>query len=188
MKKKYKIFEDTPFTIKDKYGIDPKTIDSALTEAIRFVDNQTATAAKTQSSAAMLVTVLSAIMAAAIGILMTHPSAFWHCITLLALSLIPMFILIFGTMFRRTIFYSGDTPSHYITRETLKWVEEMQNGYTALDRSSLLKLLHLEELQFRIIQNNEIQESITLWYRVALLFMAVSYTAAFVALVLLRII
>lgn len=186
--KNFKVFKEVPFTIEDKYGVDPATIDSALAEATRYVDNQTATAARTQSSAATLISVLSAIMAAAIGILMTHPSAFWYCITLLGLSLIPMFILLFGTKFRRTVFYSGDTPSHYITREDLKWIEEIRQGYTTLDRSSLLKLRHLEELQFRIIQNNEIQESIVRWYRIALLFMAVSYTAAFAVLVLLQVI
>lgn len=182
-----KEYKPTLFEIEDKYEIDPEAIDDALTEANRYIDNQVATTSKTQASASTLVSILSAIIAATIGILLTCPASMPYCTVLLGISILPMFALLFGTMFRKTVFYAGDPPTHFLDSNTLKWAESHQNEI-ALTVPYILKLLHLEELQFRILRNDELQESITFWYRLALLFMAESYTAAFVTLVILLLI
>ncbi len=182
-----KIFQKIPFKIEDKYDCDPDAINTALQEGTRYLDNQVSSIEGARRHASMLVTVLSAIIAALIGILLTRPETTPYCISLIGLSLIPMFILILGLFFRRTVYHSGDSPSHYMETESVKWTREMK-GFTELKQDALLKLMHLEEIQFRIMQNEKLQESLVRYYRLALLLMLTTYSAAFVVIAVLQII
>ena len=50
--------------------------------------------------------------------------------------------------------------------------------YTTLDQEHLIKLLHIRELQFRIMDNKKTQESLVIYYRLALIVMIASYIVA----------
>lgn len=172
-----KKFQDIEFPVKDKYECEPGAIDETLAEATIYLDNQVSSISRTRQSASTLITILSAIIAAIAGILITSPDTTIHCLVLVLISLIPLCILLFGIFFRRTIYFSGDSPSHFLDPDTLEWTREMAT-YTTLDQAHLIKLLHIRELQFRIMDNKKTQESLVIYYRLALIVMIASYIVA----------
>lgn len=180
-----KKFQDIKFIVKDKLECSSMTIDTALTEATRYLDNQVMSISNTRQSSSMLITILSAIIAAIIGILVTTPSATIYCLALFVISLIPLCILLLGIFFKRTIYYSGDSPSHYMDQAMILWTEAMSES-THLDQNDLLKLAHLEELQFRIMENKKTQESLVRYYRLALITMIALYLVAIVIFAILH--
>lgn len=172
-------FKDVPFSTEDKYGCDPATIDTALSEATRYLDNQVASIANTRQSAALLVSILSAVLAALAGVALTIPESLTYCMLFFVSSIIPLSILLSSVFYKKTIYFSGDSPSHYMTPEYIQWAQSMKE-HTSLGEDSLLKLAHLDELQFRIMKNKETKESLVRYYRLALMLMMYLYTLSFV--------
>ena len=115
-----KRFQDIEFSVKDKYECEPGAIDETLAEATIYLDNQVSSISRTRQSASTLITILSAIIAAIAGILITSPDTTIHCLVLVLISLIPLCILLFGIFFRRTIYFSGDSPSHFLDPATFR--------------------------------------------------------------------
>ena len=167
--------KNTPFNIEDKYDCHPEDINTALSEATLYLDNQVASISATRQHATMLITVLSAVMAACVGIIFLHPESMTHCLTLLLLSLIPLSILIRGIFYNRRVFHSGCTPANFLLSSKLTWAKSVTGN---LDEASLLKLLHLKELQYRILMNKETHGSLVRYYRTALIIMLSTYWIA----------
>ena len=71
--------------------------------------------------------------------------------------------IIHGTMFRKTVFFPGDSPSHIFSDKSLQALKDFDDV-----RTRYIKGWHLEEIQFRIMQNKKEQLHEVTVYRRAL--------------------
>ena len=179
-----------PLNLEDYIRLDRNVIASAVERADRFLGNLYESILKTRQYASMMIAVFSAVLAALVGCIFANPET--QLIVPLIIGLLanvaPIFLLVKGLFYKRTLQFSGAKADSYLRKEAMEWIRSMKEWDEALyDEEKYFNLLHLQDLHYWTYQNRETQKSHVLWYRRALYCAVASYSlwiAALIAFVL----
>ena len=170
MEEKIKYFVEEPFDVRKIEKLDIDAINAGIEQASKCVEYQYKTIYSVRDNCKMILSWLIGAMMALIGAMMaTAASAapnmalfITSAYELLFAFAIAVFIL-HGAMFKKTVYYPGDSPSHLFSDARMEALEKFEPV-----RTKYLTGWFLEELQFRIMQNKEEQMREVLVYRRAL--------------------
>ncbi len=170
MEDKIKYFEEVPFDVRKIEKLDIDAIDAGIEQASKCVEYQYKTIYSVRDNCKMILSWLIGAMMALTGAMMATAAAETPNMAIFITSTyeivfafaIGVFIL-HGAMFRKTVYFPGDSPSHLFSDS---WMKALENFEPV--RTKYLKGWFLEDLQFRIMQNKEEQMREVLVYRRAL--------------------
>lgn len=170
MEEKNIYFEDVPFERGKVDSLDMDAVNTGIDLGNRCLEYQYKTIYSIRDNCKMLLGWLIGAMMALTGALTaTVVSETPDLIILISAGyeLIFAFLIaatiIHGTMFRKTVFFPGDSPSHIFSDKSLQALKDFDDV-----RTRYIKGWHLEEIQFRIMQNKKEQLHEVTVYRRAL--------------------
>lgn len=171
MKNDFKEFQDRPFDCKKIEQLDKEAIDTGIEEGSKWLSYQYTSIKSVESNLKMILGWLVGAMMALIGTLVitgTSGTLRMSVIITAAYELISAFCLAiyitFKGLYKYTIFFPGDTPSHLFRDKVLLTLSKFDNVKT-----KYIKGWYLDELQFRILENNKVQSKKVSVYRLSLL-------------------
>ena len=169
MKEKVKYFVETPFDVRRLEAIDIGAIDTALDQGTEYLRHQYVNIIHVRDNCKMILSWLIGAMMALAGTIVAALTADIPNIMLLIVSgyelLFATMIAIsvmYGAMYRRTVFLPGASPSYLISEDIIKALD----GFP--DKTKYIRGWQLQEVQFRIMYNDREQMHEVKVYRRAL--------------------
>lgn len=158
----------SPLNIEAFVTLHRDVIDTAVQEARRHFENLYDSIMRTRQYSTMILTLLSAVLAALIGSIFANPQTPLMIPLVMGViaNIIPICIFIRGLFYRRKIQWSGASPDYYLSEKNLEWVRQMKEWNPDIyDEYKYFQLLYLDGLHYNIYLDREIQKDLTLWYR-----------------------
>lgn len=171
MKENYECFVDGPFDCRKIEKLDIDAIDAGIEEGKQLLSYQYDSIMHTNANCRMILSWIIGAMMALTGAMMASALSETPDIAVMVISgyeLIFAFVIaviIIGRgMYMTTTFFPGDSPTHLFSDRKMAELD----GYDS-DRTKYLKGWYLDELQFRIMQNDKVQAKKTATYRLSLI-------------------
>lgn len=169
MEENIKYFKEAPFDVRRLEVIDMEAINTALEQGTEYLRHQYSNILHVRDNCKMLLNWLIGGMMALAGTIMAALAADSPNVMLLTVSGYELLLastiaasILYGAMYRRTIFLPGASPSYLISEDILKALD----GFP--DKTKYIKGWQLQEIQFRIMYNDSEQIHEVKVYRRAL--------------------
>lgn len=169
-----KYFKSVPFATEDKYELSTEAVNNCLAEATRWLEYHWDSFRNIRQNSSMVIVAMSAMLVAFVGSFFSaaeNGSFILGVVAIvgLVLSAAPIAVLIYGVFYKRSVYHAGASPSFYLCPDVMKWLEDMRNWNPEIyNDDKYLKLLQLQELQNRIMENEKEKRAQVRFYRLSL--------------------
>jgi hypothetical protein len=164
-------FKDVPFDLDLIDGLDSDSVTSGVEMGNLCLQNQVTIIERIRKRCITVLGWIIAAIVALLGFFVVEIMSDSPEISLLLLSGYGLtvcgtaaFILIYGSMYKRTVYPPGDSPSHFFFPTIVEYLKEN----IEVDKKKCLLGYALSEIQFRIMENKKEQAHEVKMYRCAL--------------------
>lgn len=169
MEENIKYFRETPFDVNRLEVIDIGAIDTALEQGNEYLRHQYSSIIHIRDNCKMILGWLIGAMMALTGTIMATLAADTPDVMILTVSAYELLFaaataatILYGAMYRRTVFLPGASPSYLISDDIIKALDGVQ------DKTKYIRGWQLQEIQFRIMHNDSEQIHEVKVYRLSL--------------------